>query len=690
MNIRTITIAVLIGMGLSLAGCATTPGTFANTSKVSQATSNGVSHLGDGVQLTDQHPGLLLRIEYVGGITERGMTVWRRSWRANEAQFFANNPSLEAYRARESDEFFNQRIRDQINKSGYYALRVFDYLKKHQRFPTDTIALSTVTLDADPTDPAGLRVLRATSQLPSVLTLRFGVMRNAHEVSDGNVEVYRNTFANYVSPEMILFSEAAAWPANGGVLFTTGLGDKYNAALLFSCVSDKCLSNAAELPYMPRLAPAYFSKSFQNIGALNELRELPYPLGTVLVPLQMAMPEKSIYLEQGLVRPLPMDFPLGDLVERTTLQALAQTDYYLATRMQWRQYIALYDLQLSRRWPNTGLTLEELERLNKIKLIMKAERHFVATASNQFTQTVLFGDAGAQMRQQFAAEGALMKGMQKQYWQDQVTGLITLGFSAGTQIAASGGHLAANQTMALSNQAGQLNTESTVHIDAMGSQFALGFDSATMPTALGSFFLDGQKIEVSTLTELRQRVADLYHRNFPSPIEFKYKRCSESLFFPSEDANTGAEHQTGFCDDNGLDMGPSFGLVRNRDGAFISDYDGGGSGTVSGVLNGPYFNHFAGVGVIGNDGVVQVRFFEDPQALYLAIKSPGTNWGDELDNWVAGKIVGYISWSLKGTNYYAVEGTGKRQPASPQQRQELEQLWSAWKSGRAKLIAHPR
>jgi hypothetical protein len=117
--------------------CTVTPGIFMPGEGIWDQMPPAINKWADTVVLRDESPNLLLILEYPGGVTPKALALLRDLRRTSQDYGRSDINHNDVW----TDDELDQRILDQINKSGYYALRVFDYLKRNNRFPKDTLAL---------------------------------------------------------------------------------------------------------------------------------------------------------------------------------------------------------------------------------------------------------------------------------------------------------------------------------------------------------------------------------------------------------------------------------------------------------------------------------------------------------------------------------------------------------------------
>lgn len=345
--------------------------------------------LGSTATIADSSPSLLVRIEFPGAITQEALDLLVQKVR-----------TIDPFVSDVTDEEIRNALMDQINKSSYFALRLFRNFLRYGNFPKDTIALSPVVLEPG-TDGDLISVRREGDSVPAVLTIRMTVGRSpGSEVtsprprpgSPYGIRVIANTFADYVDNRISIVAEPAAWPGSGGVIASYGTQGAGVAAR--SCDPNDCLAIGLDVGQL-QIGNAALLTGAVPFAKINS--KLPYPW-----PATSQIGGVTTCVE-------PSDGP-GDIClhERVALalvkQALSQVDPYLATRYQWQRYIARLDPELARLWPGNAWDAPQRERLRFVKALMSAERGYLAATSAKAAELSMMGALGAKLREQRLSE----------------------------------------------------------------------------------------------------------------------------------------------------------------------------------------------------------------------------------------------------------------------------------------------
>jgi hypothetical protein len=704
--------AIVYVIAIILTCSCTTSGTFNGPYKGDPNLPSSISTWGTGVVLHDDQPSLLLTIEYPGGITQQALTLLRNKRRSELAIVGAVATS------KLTDDYVDQRVMDQINKSGYYALQVFSYLQRTSRFPAETLALRSVTIDVDPESPSSLRVVRNDVPIPSILTLRFLVFRHLFDVTDGAVTVNGNTFANFVEPEFALVTEGAAWPATGGAILSTGMRWWTGGSLTFSCAPQTCLANAEDISDMIEhewryLGPVPASTILVEEELAKDAAALPYPRGVGLHEILIEEPPGvALATQQMPVGGDPQNnFNLGRYIEHVCIQGLSQVNGYLATRMQWKNYIRLFDPGLADRWPNTELTSDEARRLMYIKKIMRAERGLVSQQSVRFSQAMANGPAGDALRKQFGAEYRVMQELQAADHQAFLQNLLSLTSFMNTQLATHSAPGRLTNTLGFTQTFIQQASLQNAKIDAIESQFAINYQQPLAQPDQETLVFDDEKITVAAIESLRTALVEKYRRRFSKAASLPAPRCADT-----SDGGFITKQWTGLCAAPGA-------ISRERSAALGETYyerDNGNNAFVetsevtmkNGALRGPAFSY--------NDCFyVNTLSVKQPSkvdyAKCISVRSPravldsillagarprfGVTTASEADYVVLERSAVFhlygetnvmeITWSFKGVQYSVTDLVAKKvRIATPEERAQLDAGWVAWKASRDRLVSY--
>ena len=344
--------------------------------------------LGQSAVARNPSPQLLIRIQYVSQITTAGLDALAVTSKDNNRQL-TPNISLAEIRARAVDG---------VNKSAYFALRLYRTLQTSGAFPAGSIALDPVTIDGPEFRSQTVSSKHADDGVPAVLTIRFAMVRNtAVDVTSLTGDRYTtallNTFANWVSPRFSVVTEPMAWPGSGGMIAAIGV----RAAPNFSCPDETCLARSPEVgdfvsdrivyPVDPKRIPV----SLKSVGV-----SLPYP--------NEVADQDAVFLCPDTPSDVGSACPHEQVILAYARQALQQVDPYLATRFQWKRYLARFDERLAERWPGGVLDAGSRKRLTLIKKIMLTERTYLTQQSDAIVQAALDGVPGKTLRGQRQAE----------------------------------------------------------------------------------------------------------------------------------------------------------------------------------------------------------------------------------------------------------------------------------------------
>ncbi len=514
MNFRRLTMICLL---LTLADCRPLVGTM--TGKGAGDLDVSALQFGASGGLTESHPGLLLRIEYPGGITPAALQFLRNGTRA-----------LTNYPHTMSDAEMDERLYDQINKSAYFALRLYRHLINSGQFPANAIALDAVTIDGTPGGTCLTSITDAV-RVPSVLTLRFFVDRHHdNDVSTQQVRVFMNSFGDWIAPRFALLTEPGAWPASAGMI--AGTRGWWSGPMLMTCDPSTCDSGIADLgaAISESCSPNRRIATSPVAQLTSPLVRLPYP--KALIPTAAPFVRCP---ENVLADPAESGTPCSyeRFIELLVVNALTQVDPYLAMRMQWKRYIQAIDPALAARWPGGITTPAAQKRLQLIKRLMQVEKRYVADVSRRFADSIVAGPLGQHMREQRANEQAMadsMKATATSAWRSKMMTLLTL---SATNVVAT--NITNNPTagLELAKQALEASLQSAAdtssRLDALQSQFALSTAQSYshLNGARFDITVDKERFTADNLAELRGKFLARYEAANIPEIPRQNLACDE-------------------------------------------------------------------------------------------------------------------------------------------------------------------
>jgi hypothetical protein len=690
-----------------LASC-TGAGTFVKGSDIDSQIPAPFVKWGTGLILHDRQPSLLVTIEYPGAVTERGIAVWRdkvRYARLTLLRSFSNNPN--SHQARLTDELVDEHIKDQINKSGYYALQIFDYLRRTNHFPANTLALQAVTIDVAPDAPNELRVVRPPVSVPTVLTIRFLAFTDIDDVSDGIVNVKMSTFGNFIAPEFSLVTEGAAWPATGGAIMSVGGRVKGGGSAAFDCPPDKCLTNALDFGQMlDREAPYFLIAPLSAVATEEQIvgmQSFPYPKGLGLRDILLEQPASLISATQMPVALAPTNgFALGLFIDHAATQALSQLDPYLATRIQWKRYIDLFDKQLAARWPNTELTANEIRRLNYIKKIMHTEREVVSRESERFAEVALQSVAGNAFREQLGAEQRVMQNLKAADQKAFAESVLSLMQFMNAQLTTRGSVATVANALSFTQSFSQQLARQNANIESLASQFALSARSPLTVNAREVMF-DGEAINLAVAGDLRSTLAAKYGSRFPQAVLKQGGTCANAVTSQA----FSIQHITGMCTGQNASNETPFAFVNgetcydryNEQAAFVDEVEQ----TISeGIPKGPDHRYQSCLFVHpltdspGSADLRKCMKLGSPDAVSETVRRLGdsgsvqvTLMRSEAFSITSDTTKLVLQLDFRGETYEATDILTERiRPVTEVERRRIDEALSAWRANRAELMAY--
>jgi hypothetical protein len=717
---RTVIPFILLSGFTHLCVADITPGIFWRNAGTWDRIPSPIGSWGQAAVPRDDNPSLLLTLEYPGGITAEALAVLR-DMRRNSQDY--GRMAIENKDVWTDDEL-DQRILDQINKSGYYALQVFDYLQRSQRFPKDTLGLRSVTIDVDPKQKRALRVVRYGVPVPSVLTVRFEVERLAIDMSNqryGYIDF--NTFGNAVAPEFVVVTEPSAWPATGGAVMSVGNRSWTGGSLAFSCPPQMCQAEAEDFSEMLNFLDPFIGPLPESEGvAIDDPKSsLPYPRG---LGMREVVFEQPAAIASADTVPIGDDeksgYALGRYIEHVALQALSQVDPYLATRIQWKNYIALYDKNLSARWPNIDLSLQETKQLGYIKKIMKAERGVISQQSENFAETMLQGPTGKALRNQLVTEYRLIQDLQLADAQATSSTLLSLVSSTTTLLANRGNTNRLATALAISEQIASKTSSQDAAMQERQSQFAINYEEFNWKSGhQDTLVFDGESIRLTAATTLRSALRTKYSNRFPDASDKQANRCADI-----SESGYSYRFLTGRCLSGGVEGGAP---IFPSGETYFERYNGNGGFVnmselefVNGGPRGPEFTYGSCLYINPSPPSKRLPFdshncvsLSSPQAVLDAVRLSGVHpvtyhhftqkggWGVKgvgesvsLQRYAIFAIHGdstvlEIKWSFEGTQYIVTDPESKKlRPATSQERSQLDLAWTDWRALRAKLISY--
>jgi hypothetical protein len=450
------------------------------------------------------HPALLARIRFPLSASDEALTTLRLQWedsaRREDSRTAAQGP-----------EYFNARVKDELNKSAFWALLFYESLRRV--LPEDTVAIEGLHLVADPNAHNGVGAQATQDVLPAVLEIDFAVNRHFADFYGDETPV-SPTFGEYVTPSFVIWTSRQAAATSNGVLIssTSAGGGGNNQFELDSRVSKAGvvppweISGATKGKFETCFFPSTqvrFARRGKTPLRLTPNRELYIPLTTFTLAEEvmqaLATADSYAALAAAIER-----VPLLHYLKALSIHALNDTDAYLALQNEWRDYVSMYDQHLAARWPSDRLSADEQLRLAAIKRFMRTERRLTSLASQQVSSALLQGSFARGMQAQLLAEQEFLSQMRKTHqkmWFSRIVGALTLGATGQGGSYASFYDLFA--TTAEKRTAGH---------EALSHRL----DEALRTGARASFsefqqvVIEGQDTQVSSIADLRHKMRVRY------------------------------------------------------------------------------------------------------------------------------------------------------------------------------------
>ncbi len=554
--------------------------------------------------LQDDGPHVLLRIEYPAALSPAALERLTAHVRRTGSPVVTNGLD---------DDYIQIRLLDQLNKSTYYAAKLYRYLRDSGDYPPDTLVLQPVYLDAPVEAGQLVSTKRPENLVPAVATLRFAAFRptigdvsTPRPIGKTDIKILATSFGDIFTPTTILATEPAAWPGSAGTVFRS----------IFGMHSSNCVSDRCDLPLIQALA-CEAPQCVMSAPDIGDVLVGDIPLPAIVGRVTSGDNAKS------LAYPLATDF--GNIITRCDINdtkppspcpyerflrsairaSFDNIDPYLATRYQWRHYIERFDPSLASYWPGGVLAPEVIPaaspRLHILRQIMKGERRFIAGLSDQLAAQALDGQNGAAMRAQLGAE--------KEFGQaigNAARPRLDLGsvLSMAQAFAGIGGAMrgsdlspqiaAATRAMERDIASGQRRISAIQQIGAAYTDVSRTFASG-MKAAIDPSLLPGLDQGEASFDTLRSRLKTLYsERSFvslPKPESMcrKYQEPSLDVDF------------LGICDQKLGQAVPRFGnSVYHTNG---TDVYVGEADVIDGVTV-----YFSQAGVVGQTPVKRMRY----------------------------------------------------------------------------------
>lgn len=508
-----------------------------------------------------------------------------------------------------------------IEKSSYYAMSLYQELKSV--LPENSVLLSPHIVVWDKDNKLHSRPILASEQVPSVLTIDFGIY------SFPDIGELMNTapvtFGDLVTPLIIVKSNRWIQPAMGGLLISS----QPLASSAWRQIQQQTENDLrSKLDDSPNDSDA--SLAFISYLGERDARSLALPLkstgngGQQLAAIEQYSLEK-IRMNGPVVSALGQDYTVDPFVSSFVkgastriVEVLNSVDHEKATFFARQSALARFDPELAKVFFVQSSDESVRARQQLAEALVGAEREFLAAQSESIYAGTYAGNYGSKMRKIIAAEYRMLEERRQLARKQNITTAVAVVALAGsvygavasvagtTAAAVASGAALAGSGWAL-HQSLETRTESKEVNRYFIARMAPAFDQQM---AVQMEWLESKEvITARSFAEFRNKTLSLYQSRVRSMQVSAERQCQ----FNHPDFDRSGRWY-GQCE-SGLASGRGYGLIMSNRGdtlEFIGDAEAGlasGSGGMilqrKNQLGATYYEGGFKQGV--PDGVVQVE-----------------------------------------------------------------------------------
>jgi hypothetical protein len=509
-----------------------------------------------------------------------------------------------------------------IEKSSYYAMSLYQELKSV--LPENSVLLSPHIVVWDKENKLHSRPILGSEQVPSVLTIDFGIY------SFPDIDELMNappvTFGDLVTPLIIVKSSRWIQPAMGGLLISS----QPLASSTWRQIQQK-----TQKDFRSKLddSPEGAGTSLAFISYLSERNATPLALplkttgngGHQLAAIEQYSVEK-IQMNGAVISTLANDYSI-DPFERSfvkgastrIVEVLNSVDHEKATFFARQSAVARFDPELAKVFFVQSTDESVRARQQLAEALVGAEREFLAAQSDSIYDGTYAGNYGSKMRKIIAAEYRMLEERRQLARKQNITTAVAVIALAGSVYGAVASTVASSTAVAVASGAAlagsgwalhrslETRTESKEVNRYFIARMAPAFDRQM---AVQMEWLESKEvITARSFAEFRNKTLSLYQSRVRSMQVSTDRRCE----FKHPEFNQPGRWY-GVCED-GLATGRGYGLIMSQRGdtlEFIGDAEAGlasGSGGMimqrNGQLGATYYEGEFRQGL--PDGVVRVE-----------------------------------------------------------------------------------
>ena len=509
-----------------------------------------------------------------------------------------------------------------IEKSSYYAMSLYQELKSV--LPENSVLLSPHIVVWDDENKLHSRPILGSEQIPSVLTIDFGI----YSFPDIN-ELMNSppvTFGDLVTPLIIVKSSRWIQPAMGGLLISSKPLASATWRQIQQETKDDFRAKLDDSQHVPVTSLAFISYLRERNAST-----LALPLktrgngGQQLAAIEQYSLEK-IQMNGFVVSTLADDYSTDPFVtsfvkgaSTRIVEVLNSVDHEKATFFARQSALARFDPELAKVFFVQSSDESVRARQQLAEALVGAEREFLAAQSESIYDGTYGGNYGSKMRKIIAAEYRMLEQRRELARKQNITtavavialagsvyGAVASTVAGSTAVAVASGAALAGSGWAL-HQSLETRTESKEVNRYFIARMAPAFDRQM---AVQMEWLESKEvITARSFAEFRNKTLSLYQSRVRSMQLSADRRCQ---FIHPDFTQTGRWY--GLCQD-GLASGRGYRLIMSNRGdmlEFIGDAESGlasGSGGMivqrKGQLGATYYEGGFRKGV--PDGVVRVE-----------------------------------------------------------------------------------
>ena len=321
-----------------------------------------------------------------------------------------------------------------VEKSSYYAMSLYRELKN--TLPEGSVLLAPHIIDWDKDRGLYSRPILASEQVPSVLTIDFGVYSfpDVGQLMDAPPV----TFGDLVTPLIVIRANRWAQPSLGGLLLSSPPLADSSWRQVHTAVRDDIKRRLQD-------QPGWQDRSLAFIAYLRERdeAELALPLrtngaGQGVVAIEQYALEK-IQMDGGLVDGLPDDHSVDPFVRGFARGAVARivsllngVDHDTATFFSRQQAIERFDPELARVFFTQSDDESVRARVQLAEALIGAEREFLSAQSDSIYAGTYDGNYGNKMRNIIAAEHRMLEQRRELARKQNLTAAVAVVALAGS------------------------------------------------------------------------------------------------------------------------------------------------------------------------------------------------------------------------------------------------------------------